>query len=224
MMKYILLNDLNYILKEKKKILIFYFSLILSYFVLNIITCNCISNELVYKSLALNCNLKLDGWMEILIFCFSQCIYIYITLQLFYKDLKFGIDNIYLRMKSSNWIYYKMISIYFITNLVLSVMYIFFSIVFIVKNITLNLNIYIFITNLIYVFCVETIMLLCVFISKIFKIIIPLLILVSLLIMMNILTDILSLNLLFLLIILLFIDFIVLIFYRKFYISVNENS
>ena len=117
-----------------------------------------------------------------------------------------------------------MISIYFITTLVLSVMYIFFSIVFIVKNITLNLNIYIFVTNLIYVFCVETIMLLCVFISKIFKIIIPFLILVSLLIMMNIPTDILSLNLLFLLIILLFIDFIVLIFYRKFYISVNENS
>lgn len=223
-MKYIILNDSNFMLRKKKKILILYFSLTLLYFILNIITRNVISSDLIYDSLGLKCDFKISGWMEILIFCFSQSIYIYIALQLFYKDLKLGIDNIYLRMKSINWLCYKLISIYSITTLVLCSMYIFFNILSILKGILLNLGLYVFITNLIYIFCIQTIMLLCIFISKILKIIIPFLILTFLFIIMNIPTNILSLNLFMILIILLFVNFIVLIFYKKFYISINENS
>lgn len=223
-MKYIYLNDLNFVLRKKKNILILYFSVVLLYFVINVITSNNISVDLIYDSLGLKCEFKTSGWMKILIFCFSQTIYIYIALQIFYKDLKFGYDIIYTRIRPIKWFSYKLISIYSITTTLLCSIYILFNILLVLQGDLLNLSLYTFSTNLVYILCIQTLVLLFVFISKILMIFIPFLIFIYLFVIMNIPTNILSLNLYMILIILLVVNYIVLIFYKKFYMSVNENS
>lgn len=77
-MKYIFLNDIIYLLRQKRKYFISYFIIVFLYFVFNSIIGNVTDKTIFYNSLAISCDFSNSGWLEMLIFVFSIAIYIYI--------------------------------------------------------------------------------------------------------------------------------------------------
>lgn len=223
-MKYICLNDINHIFKKENKMLILYFIVIFLYFNLNILMGMNKDSTIYYNTLAICCDFSTSGWLEMLVFVFSIAIYVYITFQLFYKDIKFGLDNIYLRMNHKKWLLYKMTMIYFISALLLSIMYFIFYLLCLLHNIPLGISIFIYFKNLLYIFCVETIGLLFILVSSKIKILIPILILLFLSFFLFLPTNILKMNILLPLLLLLFASILLLLIYRKVYIVLIENS
>lgn len=223
-MKYILLNDINYVFRQKRKIIFSYFVIVLLYFVFNAIMRNLIDDKLFYDTLAISCNFSKAGWLEILMFIFSILIYLYIALQLFYKDIQIGIDNIYLRMTSIKWIRCKIVTIYIISVMLLCFMYsVLYATMYIVTKMAVSINFMIFIKHLIYMYTLESICLLFVLISNKIKILTPILILIFLSIFVVLPTDILSFNFYLLLGVCISINIMVFLIYKKDYIFILEN-
>lgn len=108
-MKYIIKNDLYDIFVKKKKYLFTYMLLIiLTIFILRILKYE-FNKDLLFNISGMNFNLS-ENTLYILLFLFHLTFYVFLSIYSFTKDMYFGLCNIFLRISSSGWLKYKVIS------------------------------------------------------------------------------------------------------------------
>ena len=141
-MKYFILNDLNYIITKKCKLVCIYFLFLFLYFLFgrNIYTLETFDyflNNIFCYNINITQNFRDILYMSFLIF--NNGIYIYFSISLFYKDYV-NFENLFTRINFQKWIFYKLIFNYiyiFIFNSLI------FSFIFFFRDI--NLSFYIII-------------------------------------------------------------------------------
>jgi hypothetical protein len=107
-MKYVLLHDFSFFKKRLLKWFIVYLifiCLFTSYFDY--------AKSLDKTFFLVNIGLKFDktAHIQILIFALHLCFYLYITVSLFYSNIKMGIDNIFNRIDKKKYLWFKFISL-----------------------------------------------------------------------------------------------------------------
>lgn len=156
-MKYIFLSDIEYLIRNKKKIIIL---LILFPAIISAIMPNHNLNEMLYVAFGINLNFKIIDIIEIMMFIFNIVIYLYITFDIYTKDIQFELDNIFLRMRPQEWLCRKNIVFIFLNIILKLIEYLFVLVIGIIIEKEINLQ------NLIsYYFCDLTYILLIEFIS-----------------------------------------------------------
>lgn len=105
-MKYIMCNDINYLFKYKKKIIILYIFLSLMSVLINMNSSVSIENIIM---LSFGSNLRFDsiGVLEIVMYFFNLFLFLYLVTDVYIKDLLYNIDNLFLRIKPFNYIVIK---------------------------------------------------------------------------------------------------------------------
>ena len=119
-MKYIYINDLLYFIKNHKKLIFTYILTTILYFIYNYFIQEETSSNLILETLTLNCDFKLDLWLNLIVFVLYISIHCFIALQLFINDFKNSPSNLFLRIDSRKWILCKLFSILTISILLLS--------------------------------------------------------------------------------------------------------
>lgn len=223
-MKFILLSDISYFFKSKKKIIFLYLLILFTYFLFNIIFKFPMDNKLFYKTLTLNCEFETADWMNIIMYLFSLSVYGYVALLLFTKDLKNGLYNIFLRMNSTKWILYKIISTSLISIIMLILAYLTIFIPFLISSISIEINIIFFAKNLFFILLLQHISLLLFVVFSKMKIILPTIILLTLININNIPTNIINMNFTILMILFVLAHDLLITFYHYLFVSVFENN
>lgn len=223
-MKFILLSDISYFFKSKKKIIFLYLLILFTYFLFNIIFKFPMDNKLFYKTLTLNCEFETADWMNIIMYLFSLSVYGYVALLLFTKDLKNGLYNIFLRMNSTKWILYKIISTTLISIIMLILAYLTIFILFLISSISIEINIIFFAKNLFFILLLQHISLLLFVVFSKMKIILPTIILLTLININNIPTNIININFTILMILFVLAHALLITFYHYLFVSVFENN
>ncbi len=159
-MKYIMLNDIRYTLRQEFKIIIIYLSvaflcpIFLSYD-------QSISIErLIYGSLGFGLRINDLSIFEKLIFCFSIIVYLYLLLKVFTKDILNDVENLFLRISTKQWLFYKIISIFLISLCLLFLYYGTANLVILLlkKDISIDLF-HLFIRNIEFIYCLQLLIL-----------------------------------------------------------------
>lgn len=107
-MKYLLLNDINYIIKKKKKILI-------TFLLMSLIICIIYKNEnmnfkdIINIATSINYTYSNSLYIELIMYIFKMTLCIYLILDNYIKDIKYQLSNIFLRISPQKWIYSKSI-------------------------------------------------------------------------------------------------------------------
>lgn len=223
-MKFILLSDISYFFKSKKKIIFLYLLILFTYFLFNIIFKFPMDNKLFYKTLTLNCEFETADWMNIIMYLFSLSVYGYVALLLFTKDLKNGLYNIFLRMNSTKWILYKIISTSLISIIMLILAYLTIFIPFLISSISIEINIIFFAKNLFFILLLQHISLLLFVVFSKMKIILPTIILLTLININNIPTNIINMNFTILMILFVLAHVLLITFFHYLFVSVFENN
>lgn len=152
-MIYIFKNDVSYFFHHNKKILMIYIGLVLGYWGLQRFS-NYITVDTFYDTLGLN--IGDSGLLEYILFIFTIGVYIYICARIFTKDLKVGMDHIFLRMNSSKWFLYKWMTIFMITFLLKLTIYILIIVLIGLGNIPDHLFL-VFLSDIIYTSIIQMI-------------------------------------------------------------------
>lgn len=126
-MKYIVKNDLQYILKNKLGMIIVYMLVILMFVLINYIMGEKMNIELI--KLVLGFRLTLNDIFSIT-FCFlNYALYLYLCTTLLYQDIVLNRDNLFVRMDVSEWLRYKLcvnvLVVIIINTLILGLLYLF---------------------------------------------------------------------------------------------------
>lgn len=125
-MKFILLNDFKTTFKTQKKWLLLYYIVFIFYMLFSYyVEKNIIDTEFVLESFGLLMNDT--GILEITVVTFHIIFYIYLAINLFFRDLKEDKCNLFLRMNNKRWYIYKMISIFLMEVIVELIALIIFS-------------------------------------------------------------------------------------------------
>lgn len=100
---YMVLNDLEYLLREKYKEIVLL--IIIPFLVLVIVNLELNSNGLEILKMTFGLNIKEENLniINIVMFAFNLIIQLYLVLCLYAKDLKRGLDNLFLRISSTKW-------------------------------------------------------------------------------------------------------------------------
>lgn len=149
-MKYILMNDFKFLIKNKRLLIASYLSIILLFlFTIKTLRFD-INRNTLCKVIGISYDFK-DNYMYLFIYVLNVCISIYLCIILFSKDIKIGKENIFLRLKKEKWFLYKMISIFFTITLLKTIIYVFTFLI--LNNGTINFQI-IFL-DLMNIYCVQ---------------------------------------------------------------------
>lgn len=224
-MKYIFVNDLFYLTKKSKKIILIYFIIIVAYAVL--ISAN--SQEFhisgILDSLGLKMNyFETENIASFILFLIHIGFSCYLSTLLFAKDIQYGLDNIFLRIKNLKFIIYKWISILLLIILSNSIIYFIVMAIFEFSYFSIYEYLIMFCKKMIYLMIIQSFLLTLYSLSKYIKFIfIPLII--GIFIFINklpiVIIDIDFISLM----VSLFMSFgILLITYRKLYIKVFEGG
>ncbi len=164
-MRYIILNDIFFINKKMKKWLIIYMLIIfLVPFYLKYT--NLLSSDYFFVNVGLKFNK--NSFIEVLLFLLNICFYLYITLNLFFSNIKFGIDNLFNRITKKRYIIGKMLSMSLILLLLLIIS---FTVLFLIYNF-LGIRIFNILPILLYsfvitfIFCISVILVMELFLYK----------------------------------------------------------
>ena len=98
-MKYILLNDYKYVFNNMKKILIF----LLIPFLFLFINVSLNGDKIIETMFGLNIEFSTFNPIEIILYLFNIFVYLYIIFNLYIKDIKYQLNNIFMRIKSNKW-------------------------------------------------------------------------------------------------------------------------
>lgn len=160
-MKYVLLNDINYLVKFQKKIFIVYLLVPLIYLSFILAVKVEINLELLNRILGVNADFVSFDWLSILLYIFYLSIFLYLSVILFILDMKSGAENLFLRMSHSKWIFCKLIVLGITLLLMLASLYIIFGTIFalITDNFEIKIMIEIFLKNLSYILAIQSIFL-----------------------------------------------------------------
>lgn len=100
-MRYLFLNDISYLLHKRKKIMLLLI-LPLLYLSLNKID-NLSSFEVFNLSMGTNINMENYLVIELLIYLFTICFYLFLIIDIYTKDIETQLDLIFLRIKPVKW-------------------------------------------------------------------------------------------------------------------------
>lgn len=150
-MKYVIYNDIDYIFKNKKKLISLLFILsIIS--ILILIQSRDTIFDILTVGLGLNLKLKESGTMEIIMYLLNLFFFLYLIVDIYIKDITYNIDNIFLRIKPLKYIIYKNIGFILITFLIKMLQYILCILLGIIMNKEFSMNIIdLYFTDYIYI-------------------------------------------------------------------------
>lgn len=164
-MKYIILNDMFFMNKKIKKWLIVYM-LIIFLVPFYIKYANLLSYDYFFVNIGLKFNK--NSFIEILLFLLNICFYLYISLNLFFSNVKFGVDNLFNRITKKKYIIGKLLSMLLILLLIIiinfTVLFLIYSFLGIRIFDILSILIYSFI--IIFTFCISVILVMELFLYK----------------------------------------------------------
>ena len=154
-MKFILKNDVSFIVKNNKKIILIYLILSICLFVSFSIFSYLSTIDVFIKISGLNVILENRDMIALMIYLFVNSFYSYIIILLFVKDVRNNLENIFLRISTKNWLFLKIMSVLLITFFFLILNYLF---LFITSLFFEKLSIIIipyFFKNLLYIFMIQ---------------------------------------------------------------------
>lgn len=164
-MKYIFINDIEYLIHNKKKLLLILFILPLIFLLINInIDLPCI--DLINLTMATNFNIDSYTILELMMFIFNIVIYLYFIVDIYIKDIEYQLDNIFLRLSPNRW-YLKKTSMFcllmFFTKFI---QYLMVGIILLIKNKLIITDIlYVMLLDYIYILLLQFLFLLIYIIS-----------------------------------------------------------
>ncbi len=129
-MKFLIINDLATFKKNFKSIFFFYFVPIIIYGILLKVSNIDINEYTILNIFSLNIEIETNNIIAIIICLISLFAYIYITYLLFFNDLNYQKEFIFLRIKISKWIAHKLTFLAVIIFVLFAVKILFFSILF----------------------------------------------------------------------------------------------
>jgi len=153
-MRYIFLNDIEYLFHNRKKILMLIF-------LIPLLVCMIINNnsaiEMFYTAFGINLNFNNTSVIELMMFIFNVVIYLFLMFDLYIDDMQFKMDNIFLRMDLKKWLFNKNIVFLFLSFLLKLIQYLLILLLmyFNNKQIAINQFINIFILDYIYISFIE---------------------------------------------------------------------
>lgn len=202
-MKYMIRNDVSYIFTNKRLLFILYFVAISFVSVLYIMGGMDTNNSL---SIILGNNYKVNEslYIELIMYIFNIAIAVYLCFLLYIKDIRYNLDNIFLRVSPKNWIIKKNLIFLIIMAFFKVFEYLLITIMFYVcnKNIDLNYMILIMFKDYIYHLVIQYFLLFGYIVIGLLKKTKPLFILVCLFFIIIFPKNILNSNLLFLIMLL----------------------
>ncbi len=104
-MKYLFLNNIKYIKKNIKLLIII--------IILEIVFQNLIIGDNIINEILGRCPSDVDNFIAILFYILNVCFYIYVTLYIYSSDLAYNLENTFLRITPSKFILNKIIFIIF---------------------------------------------------------------------------------------------------------------
>lgn len=107
-MKYIFYNDLEYLAKKRKKILL----LLLMVPIVSLILASfspAPTIRVIIYSLGLDVNLQSFSAIELIMYLFNISLFIFLVADLYIKDVAYQLDNIFLRIRPEKWFVKKTI-------------------------------------------------------------------------------------------------------------------
>lgn len=157
-MRYLLLNDLNYLVRFQKKIFITYLLVPLIYLSFLLAVNIEINLELFNKILGINADFISFDWLSILLYIFYLSIFLYLAVTLFILDMKSGAENLFLRMSYKKWLFYKLLVIGTTLLLMLISLYLVLGTIFslIINNFELKIMINTFFKNFSYILVIQS--------------------------------------------------------------------
>lgn len=146
-MKYILKNDISYIINNLVKYVFFILIVpVIMFFIVN----NSISEkEIVNYIMGLNIKIKDSNFLEIIIYVFNVFVSLLFVISIYLKDLTIGLDNIFLRINPNKWYIYK--TFLFIIFMIMVKFTQYFILFLVIKNITWIVIVNLAILDLIYI-------------------------------------------------------------------------
>lgn len=222
-MKYIILNDISFIINNRKKIVFSYFLIANIYFWYHVLIGSFVDIYLLYKTLSLDHNSNSGDWLETLMYVYSITIYIYIALSLLTKDLKNSAFNIFLRIDIRKWILFKIFSIHIISVLILTCMYVLVILPNYMNLLSFNLYI-LLIKNILYIFVIQNVIIVLFALFSKFKMAVPF---TMILILTNIFvfpTSVLGIDGIAILVLFFVTDIFLLIIYKMLFVNIFENN
>lgn len=128
-----------YELLKNKKYILSYFLIFLTSFIFVIINNYSRLSE-IFNFYTMGFSLTNIYPLQVVIYALEILFTIYITLLLFINHIRWNLENIFLRITPRQWIMKKVISTSLIINIFVLIKYIMFSILFIIKKITIDVN------------------------------------------------------------------------------------
>lgn len=104
-MKYLFLNNIKYIKKNIKLLIII--------IILEIVFQNLIIGDNIINEILGRCPSDVENFIAILFYILNVCFYIYVTLYIYSNDLAYNLENTFLRITPSKFILNKIIFIIF---------------------------------------------------------------------------------------------------------------
>lgn len=107
-MKYIIYNDIDYLIRKRKTILLLVLLIpLVSIFIAAFASAT--PNEIIIYSLGLSVNTKNIGVIELIMYLFNVSLFIFLVADLYIKDVAYQLDNIFLRTRPAKWFVKKTI-------------------------------------------------------------------------------------------------------------------
>lgn len=108
-MKYIYLNDIEYLIKKRKKLLIAMLLIPLLIMLINIKSSFSLVERLVNAMGTNWISFNESNMLEFIMYLFNISIYVFLIVDIYVKDIAYGLDNIFLRIHPKKWFLKKSI-------------------------------------------------------------------------------------------------------------------
>lgn len=107
-MKYLIYNDLEYLIRKRKRLLLLLILIPLGNIFINS-AANGDSLDIIIYSLGLSINFENLGALELIMYLFNVSLFIFLVADLYIKDVAYQLDNIFLRTRPAKWFVKKTI-------------------------------------------------------------------------------------------------------------------
>ena len=168
-MKYLLYSDIEHLLKKRKTLIIFF---IISPLIIALININLPISFIEMVNMNIGTNIRSEsGILEIIMYLLNISTIIYIITDLFIRDIKYQLDNIFLRKNLFVWFWEKVILFILILIIIKLFQYLNLTLAIILfTNQAFDISIFgVIITDLIYVILVGFVFLLTYVMSLVYK-------------------------------------------------------
>lgn len=170
-MKYIYMNDIEYLIKKRKKVLLLLLLVPVIVMLINV-NSKMSSLEILNNCMGTSLNLKDGNVLEIIMFLFNVVIFLFLIVDLYIKDVAYQLDNIFLRIFPSKWFVKKSVVFIFLIFIIKFFQYFFLlALMFLItgKNINVELIIKLMLLDFLYIIFFQFLFIFTYVISLIFR-------------------------------------------------------